>query len=128
MKAGQIRLIGSHLDNFDLWKIKDAALRGWVLQNGYRESVVMANFLEHATIRIGETAPYFSAPLLKNWMLAFTPILWPAVQRQLGQLETRGSTTWRVWMSPAFWGIKMTRIDKEEFTETVTLTLRIWIP
>ena len=72
---------------------------------------------------IGETAPYLYAPLLKNWMVAFTPNLWHAVQRQLGQLETRGSLTWRVWMSPAFWSMKMTRIDKEEFTEAVTLSL-----
>ena len=122
MKAGQARLIGSHLDKLDLWKIKDAALRWWVLHNGYREMVVMANLLEHATIRIGETAPYLFAPLLKNWMVAFSPNLWHAVQRQLGQLATRGSSTWRVWMSPAFWGMKITRMDKEEFTETITLS------
>ena len=91
MRAGQARLIGSHLDNLDSWDIKDAALRWWVLQKGYCEMVVMANLLEHATIRIVETDPYLFAPLLKNWMVAFTPNLWHAVQRQLGQLATRGS-------------------------------------
>ena len=122
MVAGQSRLIGPHLDNLDLWKIKDSALQWWVLQDGYHEMVVMANLFEHANIRIGETAPYLYAPLLKNWIVAFTPNLWHAVERQLGQLETRCSSTWRVGMSLAFWSMKMTRIDKEEFTETVTLS------
>ena len=68
------------------------------------------------------TVPYLFAPLLKDWMVAFTLTLWHAVQQQFRQLETRGSSTWRLWMSPAFRGMKMTRIDKEEFRETVTLS------
>ena len=38
--------------------------------------VVMMNLFQYAIIHINKTAPYFYAPLLKGWRVAFIPSPW----------------------------------------------------
>ena len=38
--------------------------------------VVMMNLFQYAIIHINKTAPYFYAPLLKGWIVAFIPSPW----------------------------------------------------
>ena len=113
----QSKLIGGHLDALDLWQVKDQTLRWLLLQNGYTKMVVMAILL---IIHINETALYLYAPLLKGWIVAFVPSLWYMVRRKPGHQLTRGSSTWRVWMSPLFWKLKVSKEDLS-LEETVTL-------
>ena len=73
--------------------------------------VVMASLFGDVIIRIDETAPYLYAPLLKGCIVAFTPSLWHMVRRKPRSQLTGGSSTWRVWMSPLFWKMKVTKED-----------------
>ena len=80
----------------------------------------MANLFEDAIIRIHETDPYLFAPLLKGWIVAFTPSIWHMVRQKPGHQLTRGSPTWQVWMTPLLWKMKVTKRDLS-CEETVTL-------
>ena len=120
MAHAQSKLIGGHLDALDVWQIKDQALCGLLLQNRFTSMVVMENVFEDAIIRIKETAEYLYAPLPKGLIVAVTPRLWHTGPRKTGHQLTRGSSTWRVWMSPLFWKMKVTKADLS-LEEAVTL-------
>ena len=51
--------------------------------------------------------------------MAFTPSPWHMVRRKPGHQLMRGSPTWRVWVSPLFWKMRMTKEDLS-LEETVT--------
>ena len=47
--------------------------------------VVMTNLFQYAIIHINKTAPYFYAPLLKGWIVAFIPSPWHMVWEGKGE-------------------------------------------